>query len=429
MSSGCCARISRSPRAGASTRACDLPASRRPDRVVHLAARSSCAAAGRLRRRTRAHDATRATGSRARIGGTSSGPGERVHAVEAAERVAEVGRVAGVDREVRVDPRHQVVTEERQELVSAAVIVLLGEQRCVTTVTRRREIAIPHRIVSYNRIARYPIPTTSSGGTWPWCCMLRTMSTAPPKKPFASVRTAHRRAGVVGARSDRRRSVLVTRVRRVRQLTSVPASARSSSCTSGLTGRRVGRVVRAFGVGDAFLERDRVGPGLALDEQPAFEPETLRRAAGAAPRSRRASPRTARRAAWSPSPAPTASTCSTKPSVGSTASTRPMRSASCASMMRADSTSSAARPAPTSRGSRCVPPAPGMMPTATSGWPKCARSLATRKRAREGELAPAAPRLAVDGGDDRLRHRLEDGEGPGPRARIALDRLRPCRAW
>ena len=43
------------------------------------------------------------------------------------------------------------------------------------------------------------------------------------------------------------------------------------------------------------------------------------------------------------------------------------------------------------------------------------------QRARERELAPAAPRLAVDRGDDRLRHRLQDGERAGPRPRIALD--------
>ena len=57
-----------------------------------------------------------------------------VHAEEAAERVAEVGRVSGVDRVIRGDPRHQVVTEEGQELVSAAVIVFLGEQGCVAAV-------------------------------------------------------------------------------------------------------------------------------------------------------------------------------------------------------------------------------------------------------------------------------------------------------
>ena len=33
---------------------------------------------------------------------------------------------------------------------------------------------------------------------------------------------------------------------------------------------------------------------------------------------------------------------------------------------------------PASRGSRCVPPAPGMMPSSTSGWPTFASFAATR---------------------------------------------------
>ena len=31
-----------------------------------------------------------------------------------------------------------------------------------------------------------------------------------------------------------------------------------------------------------------------------------------------------------------------------------------------------------SRGSRCVPPAPGMIPSSTSGWPTLASLMATR---------------------------------------------------
>ena len=37
-----------------------------------------------------------------------------------------------------------------------------------------------------------------------------------------------------------------------------------------------------------------------------------------------------------------------------------------------------ARPLPTSRGRRCVPPYPGMMPIVTSGWPNLAVSTASR---------------------------------------------------
>ena len=40
---------------------------------------------------------------------------------------------------------------------------------------------------------------------------------------------------------------------------------------------------------------------------------------------------------------------------------------------------SSASCAPHSRGSRCVPPAPGMMPSSTSGWPTFASAVAMRK--------------------------------------------------
>jgi hypothetical protein len=39
---------------------------------------------------------------------------------------------------------------------------------------------------------------------------------------------------------------------------------------------------------------------------------------------------------------------------------------------------SSASGTPASRGSRCVPPAPGMMPSSTSGWPTLALATATR---------------------------------------------------
>ena len=35
--------------------------------------------------------------------------------------------------------------------------------------------------------------------------------------------------------------------------------------------------------------------------------------------------------------------------------------------------------APARRGNRCVPPAPGMIPSITSGWPTFASLVATRK--------------------------------------------------
>ena len=47
--------------------------------------------------------------------------------------------------------------------------------------------------------------------------------------------------------------------------------------------------------------------------------------------------------------------------------------------MRPVSTMSIALALPTARGRRCVPPAPGMMPSLISGWPNCALSAAMMK--------------------------------------------------
>ena len=54
-------------------------------------------------------------------------------------------------------------------------------------------------------------------------------------------------------------------------------------------------------------------------------------------------------------------------SAATTRDTRPARSASAASIVRPVSTMSMALLLPTARGSRCVPPAPGMMPSLISG--------------------------------------------------------------
>ena len=69
---------------------------------------------------------------------------------------------------------------------------------------------------------------------------------------------------------------------------------------------------------------------------------------------------------------------------------------------------SSARPRPTSRGSRCVPPPPGMIPTATSGWPKRALpSSGVAHVERHRALAAAAAADALDDGDGGLRQRPE----------------------
>src|SRR5580704_7750531 len=58
--------------------------------------------------------------------------------------------------------------------------------------------------------------------------------------------------------------------------------------------------------------------------------------------------------------------------------TNPMRCASCAVIISPASTICIAMPLPTSRGSRCDPPYPGIIPSFTSGCPSLAFSLASR---------------------------------------------------
>ena len=63
---------------------------------------------------------------------------------------------------------------------------------------------------------------------------------------------------------------------------------------------------------------------------------------------------------------------------GTTLSTSPQSYAVAASMKSPVMFRYCARPIPTSRGRRCVPPPPGMSPSLISGWPSCASSDATR---------------------------------------------------
>ena len=61
---------------------------------------------------------------------------------------------------------------------------------------------------------------------------------------------------------------------------------------------------------------------------------------------------------------------------GTTRATSPARSASSAAIMRPVRHQSIAFDLPTARGSRCVPPKPGIVPIVISGWPKRAVSAA-----------------------------------------------------
>jgi hypothetical protein len=65
-----------------------------------------------------------------------------------------------------------------------------------------------------------------------------------------------------------------------------------------------------------------------------------------------------------------------------------------------------ARPVPTSRASRCVPPAPGRTDSVVSGSPN------DPDVARHRQLAAAPEREPVDGRDRRFREGLDDVEGP-----------------
>ena len=73
---------------------------------------------------------------------------------------------------------------------------------------------------------------------------------------------------------------------------------------------------------------------------------------------------------------------------GNSLSTRPMASASSALTKRPVKMMSFARLGPTSRLSRWVPPAPGMMPSRTSGWPSVASSAAIRMSAHSASSHP-----------------------------------------
>ena len=88
---------------------------------------------------------------------------------------------------------------------------------------------------------------------------------------------------------------------------------------------------------------------------------------------------------------------------GTTSWTRPMRSASAAVRTLPVRISSLARAGPTMRGSRCVPPAPGVTARRTSGSPSFARVRGDPQVTAQGELQAAAQGVALDGRDGRHR--------------------------
>src|SRR5438477_7002670 len=86
-------------------------------------------------------------------------------------------------------------------------------------------------------------------------------------------------------------------------------------------------------------------------------------------------------------------------SAGKTSSTSPMSRASLAGTIRPEKMMSLALDSPTSRGSRWVPPAPGMIPSLISGWPSRASSAAKRRSAAMASSHPpprAYPLMAAN---------------------------------
>ena len=86
---------------------------------------------------------------------------------------------------------------------------------------------------------------------------------------------------------------------------------------------------------------------------------------------------------------------STKPSSsagGSARFSQPQRSATSAGTSSQPSTISSARARPTRRGRRCVPPPPGMMPSATSGCASTQRPSAPKRMSHESASSLPPPR-------------------------------------
>ena len=95
---------------------------------------------------------------------------------------------------------------------------------------------------------------------------------------------------------------------------------------------------------------------------------------------------------------------------GTTSVHEPPASASAAPTRRRRMTTSFARPSPTRRASRCVPPEPGIIPRPTSGRPSCDVVGGDPKVARERELEPDAEAVAAMLRDHRLREALGGGD-------------------
>ena len=156
-------------------------------------------------------------------------------------------------------------------------------------------------------------------------------------------------------------------------------------------------------------------PGVQVDLETAVDRTPSRPAARGRPHRRTGRPRRPPRRRPAPS--------------GTTRSTSPIASASSALTNRPVKMRSLARLGPMRRLSRWVPPAPGMIPSSTSGCPSWASSCGEPDVGRQRQLAPAAERVAGDRGDHRLRdpgHRGHRGLHGRPELdHVGVRRARP----
>ena len=201
--------------------------------------------------------------------------------------------------------------------------------------------------------------------------------------------------------SARRRKLDVCEIAKVAHIEAREAGLQRHSRARELRGALVEKGARALAL---------VLGGREQAERRGLERERVGRAAD---RSRRSRPRCSapRRAArWRGSSASSSSSSASSSAAGTTRFTRPMRYASCASIISPVSSSCSARPLPTRRGSRCVPPYPGTSPSFTSGWPNFANSDAMRMWHAIASSQPPPSAKPFTAAIDGLGRRLEATE-------------------
>ena len=227
----------------------------------------------------------------------------------------------------------------------------------------------------------------------------------------------------VGPRPCRRR-------RRCRRGRCRPGRRREGARVSS---ERRGRAIRVIGVTPIPAMRSGVARALRKPSragQRVAEPLAAEPASSARPSAQRRGPRprAPRGGRCSSCPAGSAAISlgqlqrRARPGRSATSVTRPIASASWASIVRPVRTRSSARPVPTIRGSRCVPPSISGTPQRRSAQPKVAVVVGDAQVAPERELEAAGEAVAGDRGDRRLGRR-EAGEAERAAGRVGVERL------